>query len=295
VTAPPPNTFTGATIDRATAQRNDPDWLARQLVHPSARGLPASAVGPFVDCSTDPCRPLLVPLAQLGGAPEEPILLGLDGAGPLFAVDVTGRADSLPAEAMTLREAGARVSDADGGLLAYATALLNWHRTHRFCANCGAPTESAEAGHVRACPRCGALHHPRTDPVVIMLVTDGERALLGRQGRWPQGRYSTLAGFVEPGESVEEAVAREVSEEAGVQVADIRYRSTQPWPFPSSLMIGFHARWVGGEARVGDGELEDVRWFSRAELLAVARGETDLHLPPPLAIARRLIDEWLEG
>jgi NAD+ diphosphatase len=295
VTGPRTNTFSGATIDRATAQRTDAAWLARQLVHPNARGLPASTVGPFVDCSSDPCRPLLVPLAQLGGPPEEPILLGLDHDGPLFAVDVEGRADELPAEAMTLREAGARVSDSDAGLLAYATALLNWHRTHRFCANCGAPTEAAEAGHVRACGRCGALHHPRTDPVVIMLVTDGDRALLGRQARWPAGRYSTLAGFVEPGESVEEAVAREVAEEAGVEVADVRYRSTQPWPFPSSLMIGFHARWVAGEPRVGDDELEDVRWFTRDELRAVARGESELHLPPPLAIARQLIDEWLEG
>ena len=202
MTTPRSNTFAGATIDRATAHRTDAAWLARQLTHPNARGLPASTVGPFVDCSTDPCRPLLLPLGEIG-APDEPILLGLDANGPVFAVDVEGRADELPAAAMTLREAGARVSDADGGLLAYATALLNWHRTHRFCASCGAPTEAAEAGHVRACPRCGALHHPRTDPVVIMLVTDGDRALLGRQARWPKGRYSTLAGFVEPGESVE--------------------------------------------------------------------------------------------
>jgi NAD+ diphosphatase len=291
---PRPNTFAGATVDRATGRRTDPAWLAEQLAHPNARALPASTVGPFVDCSTDPCRPLLLPLAELGGPPEEPLLLGLDGDGPLFAVDVEGRADELPAAAMTLREAGARVTDADAGLLSYATALLNWHRAHRFCANCGSPTRVAEAGHVRECPSCGALHHPRTDPVVIMLVTDGDRALLGRQARWPAGRYSTLAGFVEPGESVEEAVAREVAEEAGIQVTDLRYRSTQPWPFPSSLMIGFHARWAGGEPRVGDAELEDVRWFTRDELRAVARGETDLHLPPPLAIARQLIDEWLE-
>ncbi|MEA2449190.1 MAG: diphosphatase [Thermoleophilaceae bacterium] len=290
---PPVNTFAGATIDRATARRTDPAWLAEQLEHPGARGLPASSHGPFVDCSSDPCRPALYPLAELGGRPEEPILLGLDGAGPVFAVDVEGRADSLPGSAMTLREAGARVSDEDAGLLAYATALLNWHRDHRFCARCGTPTDVAEAGHVRTCANCGAIHHPRIDPVIIVLVTDGDRALLGRQARWPKGRYSTLAGFVEPGESVEEAVAREVGEEAGVEVADVRYRSTQPWPFPSSLMIGFHARWTAGEPEVRDAELEDVRWFSRDELRAVARGETDLHLPPPVAIARILIDEWL--
>jgi NAD+ diphosphatase len=291
---PPVNTFAGATIDRAIEHRTDPDWLARQLTHPNARGLPASTDGPYVDCSTDPCRPALFPLVQLGGEPEEPILLGLDGDGPVFAVDVEGRRELLPGSAMSLREAGARVSDQDAALLGYATALLNWHRDHRFCARCGSPTAVAEAGHVRSCPRCGAQHHPRIDPVIIVLVTDGDRALLGRQARWPTGRYSTLAGFVEPGESVEEAVAREVAEEAGVEVADIRYRSTQPWPFPSSLMIGFHARWTGGEPEVRDAELEDVRWFSRDELRAIARGETEFHLPPPVAIARMLIDEWLE-
>jgi NAD+ diphosphatase len=285
---PDANTFAGARIDRASALRVDPDWVAEQLASPSARALPAAADGPFVDCSTDPCRPALFPLAAFGE---------LDEHGPVFAVDAEGR--ELPAldgdrAAMSLREAGARVSQADGGLLAYATAILNWHRRHRFCANCGSPTGVAEGGHLRVCPRCGAQHHPRTDPVVIMLVHDGDRALLGRQARWPAGRYSTLAGFVEPGESLDEAVAREVEEESGVQVADIRYRSAQPWPFPSSLMVGFHARWAGGEPAVGDGELEDVRWFERDELRAIARGQTDLHLPPPVAIARRLIDEWLE-
>jgi NAD+ diphosphatase len=140
---------------------------------------------------------------------------------------------------------------------------------------------------------CGAEHHPRTDPVVIMLVHDGDRALLGRQATWPSGRYSALAGFVEPGESLEEAVAREVLEETSVQVEDVVYRSSQPWPFPASLMLGFFARYAGGEPTVSDGELDDVRWFSRAELEATVRGDTDFHVPPPLAIARRLIDEWL--
>jgi NAD+ diphosphatase len=148
---------------------------------------------------------------------------------------------------------------------------------------------------VRACPVCGALHHPRTDPVVIMLVHDGDRALLGRQPSWPAGRYSTLAGFVEPGESLEEAVEREVLEEAGVRVRDVLYRSSQPWPFPMSLMLGFHAAYAGGEPVAGDGELDDVRWFTREELAGIARGGTEFHMPPPLAIARQLIDEWLDG
>jgi NAD+ diphosphatase len=141
---------------------------------------------------------------------------------------------------------------------------------------------------VRVCPACGTQHHPRTDPVVIMLVTDGDRALLGRQAQWPAGRYSALAGFVEPGESLEEAVAREVREEAGVRVDDVRYRSSQPWPFPTSLMLGFSARWAGGEPVVRDGELEDVGWFARQAIV-----DGDVQLPPPTAIARRLIDEWL--
>jgi NAD+ diphosphatase len=195
---------------------------------------------------------------------------------------------------MGLRDVGALLSPGDAGLLAYATAMVNWHRRHPHCAVCGARTEVAEAGFLRHCPDCGAQHHPRTDPVVIMLVHDGERALLGRQATWPAGRYSALAGFVEPGESLEEAVAREVLEEAGVQVDDVRYRSSQPWPFPASLMLGFHARYAGGEAGVLDGELEDVRWFERSELAAIARGEVEgMAMPPPLAIARRLIDEWL--
>jgi NAD+ diphosphatase len=197
--------------------------------------------------------------------------------------------------AMSLRDAGARVSQEDGGLLAYATAIVSWHRRHRFCANCGHPTEIAEAGHVRRCPNCGAIHHPRTDPVVIMLIHDGDRVLLGRQARWPERRYSALAGFVEPGESLEEAVAREAEEESGVQLDDIRFRSSQPWPFPASLMVGFHARYAGGEAGVRDHELEDVRWFTREEIANAVRGNGNLQLPPPVAIARRLIDEWLEA
>jgi NAD+ diphosphatase len=146
----------------------------------------------------------------------------------------------------------------------------------------------AEAGHVRACPACGAQHHPRTDPVVIMLVSRGDEVLLGRQASWPEGRYSALAGFVEPGESLEEAVAREVHEESGVCVRDVRYRSSQPWPFPASLMLGFHAAWAAGEPEVLDGELEAVGWFARDDLR-----DGSVLLPPPQAIARSLVDEWL--
>src|SRR4051812_29474156 len=285
---PPTNTFAGASIDRASARRTDEAWVAEQLRDPRARTIVVSSEGPFMDLETDPCRPAFVPL---GDAPE-PVLLGIAAEGPLFAV--AGERLDGARSAMSLRDAGARVSQEDGGLLAYATAIISWHRRHRFCANCGHPTAIAEAGHVRHCPNCGAIHHPRTDPVVIMLVHDGDRALLGRQARWPQGRYSALAGFVEPGESLEEAVAREVGEESGVDVDDIRFRSSQPWPFPASLMVGFHARYAGGEASVHDDELEDVRWFTRQEVQEAADGQSEMKLPPPLAIARRLIDEWLE-
>jgi NAD+ diphosphatase len=289
---PPTNTFAGASIDRAAARRTDEAWVAEQLRSPAARAIVVSREGPFLDAGSDPARPALVPLAELEDV-TEPVLLGLDAAGPLFAV----AGDSLEGArtAMSLRDAGGRVSQADGGLLAYATAVIGWHRNHRFCARCGTPTNIADAGHVRRCPNCGAVHHPRTDPVVIMLVHDGDRALLGRQARWPEGRYSALAGFVEPGESLEEAVAREVAEESGVEVTGISFRSSQPWPFPASLMIGFHARFAGGEPSVRDEELEDVRWFTRREVAAAANGQTDIHLPPPVAIARRLIDEWLEN
>ena len=294
----PGNTFASGVLDRAAGQRTDPGWLERQLADPAARAVVVSTEGPFVDCTTDPHQPARLPLAAFEEG-FEPVLLGLTAEGPLFAVDVEGHTN-MPElggarSAVSLRDAGTTVSREDGSVLAYATAILNWHRNHRFCSRCGNPTGMAEAGHVRSCPECGALHHPRTDPVVIMLVHDGDRVLLGRQSRWRAGRWSTFAGFVEPGESLEEAVVREVEEESGVEIADLRYHGSQPWPFPASLMVGFHARYVSGEPSARDGELEGVRWFDRDELLAMARGESDLHLPPRVAISRQLIDTWLEG
>jgi NAD+ diphosphatase len=276
-----PNTFAGEALDRAGPHRRDEAWLAARLADPATGVVAASARGVVVSGE----RPRMFAVDEL---PEglELVLLGVDGDDrAVFAADP---GDELPGERRGLRDLAPVLSQAEGGMVAHAVGLLNWHRRHRFCANCGAPTDAREAGHVRVCPACGTQHHPRTDPVVIMLVTDGDRALLGRQAQWPAGRYSALAGFVEPGESLEEAVAREVREEAGVQVADVRYRSSQPWPFPSSLMLGFSARWAGGEAAVRDAELEDVGWFTRE---AIVGG--DVLLPPPTAIARRLIDEWL--
>jgi NAD+ diphosphatase len=178
----------------------------------------------------------------------------------------------------------------------YAGSLLAWHRRHRFCANCGKPTEHADGGHERHCEHCDAHHFPRTDPVVIVRVVDGERLLLGRQASWPDTRFSVLAGYVEPGETLEEAVRREVREESCVEVGEVGYVASQPWPFPSSLMIGFHAVANGGpEPRPRDGELSEVRLFERAEVEAAAAGTAGIGLPPPYSISRRLIDGWLAG
>jgi NAD+ diphosphatase len=284
----PPNTFTGAALDRAGDRRRDEVWVAEQRANPAARAVVAGRDGVHVTGGEER-RLALVPLEQAGDG--EPLLLGLDDAGPIFAAEGDGSRLSL----LGLREAAAALPQAEGGLAAYAAALLGWHRRHRFCANCGAPTEIREAGHVRRCPDCGAEHHPRTDPVVIMLVLRGDEVLLGRQASWPRDRYSALAGFVEPGESLEEAVAREVLEESGVRIGPPRYVSSQPWPFPASLMLGFVAPWDSGEPRIGDEELEDVRWFSRKAVEDAVRERGPLRLPPPLAIARQLIDGWLES
>jgi NAD+ diphosphatase len=275
------NTFSGAALDRAGEHRADARWVAERAADPNATAVIVGDGGVLVRDG----RIARVPLEQTGGAE---LLLGIDDRGPVFA------ADARDGEPLTgLRDAAATLPQADGGLVAYAAAMLGWHRRHRFCANCGHATEVKEAGHLRTCPNCGAEHHPRTDPVVIMLVERGDDVLLGRQPRWPKGRYSALAGFVEPGETLEEAVAREVREESGIEIGTPRYVSSQPWPFPMSLMLGFIAPWSSGEPRIGDEELEDVRWFTRGELAAAVEGRGALQLPPPLAIARRLVDGWL--
>ena len=288
--------------------------MAEQVAHERARAVVAGDAGVLVEGE----RLGRIPLGDLDGTPA--LLLGVDDEGPLFAVDegpprepgqkaamvgAGGRRGEPAPEAegrLNLRDAAMALSQPEGGLLAYVTALLNWHRAHGHCANCGAPTEVAEAGSLRECGRCGSHHHPRVDPVVIMLVTDGERLLLGRQRVWPPRRYSALAGFVSPGESLEEAVAREVLEEVGVTVGRPLYQSSQPWPFPASLMLGFVVPYRDGELGGSDPELEDKRWFGRDEVAHAAQGDSwsepddggdSLLLPPRAAIARRLIDGWL--
>jgi NAD+ diphosphatase len=278
-----PLPFAGAPLDRAPVERRRREWLAAKRADPAARALVLSERGLWLRGG----RLLLVP-------PDgDSVFLGLAGGRPLFAQDM-GAGEPDQGRIAGLREAATELPADEAALAAYAGSLLAWHRRHRFCANCGHPTEHADAGHERVCPACQAHHFPRSDPVVIVRVVDGDRLLLGRQPSWPERRFSVLAGFVEPGETLEEAVRREVREESGVEVGEAGYVASQPWPFPSSLMIGFHAEAArGGEPRPGDGELAEVRWFERAEVRAAAAGSADLRLPPPYSISRRLIDAWL--
>jgi NAD+ diphosphatase len=285
--SPDPIAFAGAALDRAAARRADETWVAAALRDPAARAIVVGRQGAHPE-----------PLALDGAADrDDAIFLGVGADGPLFAIE----RDGVPLTG--LRDLAVSLAGERLGVVAYASAMANWARVTRFCGICGAATTPREAGHVRVCAN-GHQHHPRTDPVVIMLVVDGDRALLGRQATWPAGRYSALAGFVEPGERLEDAVAREVLEESGVAVRDVRYVESQPWPFPVSLMLGFHATYAGGEAAIGDDhELEDVRWYTRDEVAAAVSGDagwidgedTDrLMVPPPTAIARLLLDRWVE-
>jgi NAD+ diphosphatase len=286
------NTFAGGGLDRMGPRRTDAAWLAARRADPAARAVVATSDGVLVG---DGGAPALVGLGELPDGVDL-VLLGLNGGAAVFAADPgpeAGAALRPEASLVGLRDVAAMSALADANLLAHATGLLNWHRRHRFCANCGHATDVAEAGYVRVCPNCGAQHHPRTDPVVITLVLDDDRVLLGRNANWPENRYSALAGFVEPGESLEEAVAREVGEEAGITVSEVTYVSSQPWPFPASLMLGFEAIYAAGEPHPHDRELQSVRWFTAGDLRRAAAGEGEIQIPPPLAIARRLMDGWL--
>ena len=299
-------TFSGMALDRAALLRRDPAWVAERLDDPTSYVVGASAAGVLLGDREPPAllrrslRPRLGPGPELDGV--EPVLLGLEGRMPLFAVDLDALAPparahfTQGARIAGMREAGAVLSRAEGGLAAYAAALVNWHRRHGHCANCGARTVSLEGGYSRRCPECAAIHFPRTDPVVIVLVECDGRLLLGRQEIWPARQYSVLAGFVSPGESAEEAVTREVEEESGIRVHGPAFVTSQPWPFPSSLMLGFEARSDGGDPIAKDGELEDVRWFSREDVGAALAGNgAELRLPPSVSIARFLVERWWEG
>jgi NAD+ diphosphatase len=283
-----------ATVDRDAALREDDTALAAAwdrgavLVVDDGRAL--------LDESAD--RPRLVLVPPDAAPAGDRLYLGDDAGTPVFAVagPLPRRLGTRPGD---LRTAGALLDDHDAGLLVHAVGLTNWHAAHTRCPRCGAPTDVVRGGSVRRCPQDGSEHFPRTDPAVIVLVTDGgDRCVLGRQPSWPPGRYSTLAGFVEPGESAEQAVVREVREEAGLDVHDVRYVASQPWPFPSSLMLGYTAVCdPDAEPRPADSELDDARWFDRGELLAAASWGSGpgLQLPGEVSIARVLVDGWLTG
>ncbi|WP_237742696.1 NAD(+) diphosphatase [Actinopolymorpha alba] len=286
-----------STLDRATERRANAAWVAERWSDPRCRVL--VIVDGKAPASEDGSALVYVSPASVeaAGAPsDERYLLGLDTDGvPYFAVHGTGEADGEGQDGrrlIGLREAGGLVSDRDAGVFVHAMALVNWHAAHPRCARCGTATEPTDGGHVRRCPSCGTQHFPRTDPAIIVLVSDdADRCLLGRQPSWPTGRFSTLAGFVEPGEPLEHAVVREVREETGIEVVDPVYAGSQPWPFPSSLMLGFFARAVTTEIKVDEEEIAEARWLSRAELrAAVESGE--LLLPGRVSIARRLIEAW---
>jgi NAD+ diphosphatase len=303
-----PNLYAGGTLDRAALQRKNAAWLTERLGAPGSRLLPVWRSQTWID-DREPGAPRLVSVPaeaapDLIAAPGvEAALLGLDGPTTWFALDLSDleTPDDHPAlrgrgRFVELRTVGALLPQPEANLAAYARGLLWWHQRHRFCGVCGQPTASAEAGHVRKCqnPACATAHFPRTDPAVIMLVHDGAHCLLGRQPRFPPAMYSTLAGFVEPGESLEEAVAREVLEETGVRITEPVYQSSQPWPFPSSLMLGFHVRALTRAITVHAEELEDARWFHRDEVQAAADGDPRLKLPRADSISRRLIETWLQ-
>lgn len=205
--------------------------------------------------------------------------------------------DRVPAELepVSLRLIGPTVAPEEASLAVHAVGIARWHQTHQFCAKCGAPSDIASAGHVRICSTCGAHHFPRTDPAVIMLITDDhDRALLGRQPSWPDGRFSTLAGFVEPGETLDDAVRREVMEEVGIEVGEVSYAASQPWPFPSSLMLGFFGKAVTSDIQVDHDEIAEAHWFTREEVTEMTAA-SDLILPPNVSISRWLVQQWHGG
>jgi NAD+ diphosphatase len=296
-----PNFYAAGALDRAGWRRKDPQWVAARLQDPESRFVLVWRSQNLV-LGREAGAPQAALLARHEIAGEgEWVLLGLIEDRAYFALDLSADETPLallrprePVEFIDLRRVGPLLARQEGSLLAYARGIAYWHSRHRFCGVCGSATLSEEGGHIRRCtnPSCNAQHFPRTDPAVIMLIHDGERCLLGRQRIWPAGMHSTLAGFVEPGESLEEAVAREVHEETAILVDQVRYHSSQPWPFPASIMLGFHARARSTEIRVDHSELEDARWFERSFLLT-HQDDDGFRLPRRDSIARRLIEDWL--
>ncbi|MDB6176411.1 NAD(+) diphosphatase [Paracoccus sp. Z330] len=308
-------TFAGSFLDRADRLRSNPTEIAARLADPSSLVSPFWRGKPLFDRTAD--GPRLAWLSSrdrlIADCPESPIFMGLDGDGLAhFAADVSyiAPADQEPAAFIDertldlsdtrafveLRSIMGEIDHRDAGIAAAAKGIFEWRATHEFCANCGHRNQVSHAGWRFDCPNCGRQHFPRTDPVVIMLVLDGDRVLLGRQSVWPEKMYSLLAGFMEPGETVEEAVRRETQEEAGVVVGDVRYVTSQPWPFPASLMIGCVGCAQTTKITLDTHELEDAIWVSKAEVAEALAGRHDRISPARKgAVAQVMLQAWVDG
>jgi NAD+ diphosphatase len=302
--------FAGSPLNRASDKRTNPAWIEAKLHDPTSLIFPLWRLEPFLLGSQKLASPARLGLLHPGIADSLAtgeaacVFLGLDGETALFTLDISSATN--PGEEGPLaglgyfcdaRTAAQIVSIRDAAIIAQAKALIDWHQRHGFCPRCGAPTRIMDAGYRRLCGKCNAEHFPRVDPVVIMLATDGDACLIGRGKQFPAGMFSALAGFMEPGETMEEAVRRELMEEACVTVSEVSYYATQPWPFPSSLMIGCFAKAVSRESKVDDDELAEVRWLERTLARAIIAGETvdGIRLPPPIAIAHHLIKTWVQS
>jgi NAD+ diphosphatase len=298
--------FGGNPLDRASERRNDREWIASLLGDRETRVLPLRDLKPFTRGREAPAldwQPVAPWRDQIDSGATL-IFLGLGDGRAHFAIDATGApvTPDVDTELIDVRALAPAIAAGEAAILAQARSLLDWHARHRFCAQCGTPTGVTSAGWVRRCAACRASHFPRTDPVVIMLAIHGERALLGRNRRRAGARFSCLAGFVEPGETLEEAVRREVHEESGIRCGRVRYLAAQPWPFPSSLMIGFLAEALTEAITVDPEELAEARWFSRdevREMVGRAAGGADdstrVSLPAPIAIAHHICRRWSSG
>ena len=299
------NAFSGNPLDRASDRRSDRAWIAERLQDPASTAVALCRGAPLATDEGGAVRLARLPIALAAGTarrPEENLLfLGLEQDRAVFALDVEGPGD--PAEGPLqgrgrfeeLRALASVLPNADAAMAATAKAVFEWQNRHRFCSACGHASEPAEAGWKRVCPSCRVEHFPRTDPVVIMLAVHDGRCLLGRQAAWPPGSFSALAGFLEPGETIEEACARELKEEAGLEALSVAYHSSQPWPWPSSLMIGLVAEVSSNQAAPDQTELEAVRWLTRDEAREVLAGRHEIRCPRPMAIAHQLLLSWAHG